>query len=314
MTGTGAMEMYNRRGFIAGGLALAASSAARTAAGAWPVDIVYSRLEVGAAKPFSLFHISDTHLSLADEGDGPRLAELAKKRSDAFGGDQLGALRDALAWARARRTDLIVHTGDLMDFQSGANAAAAKEAFGEMSFGCIGNHEWTADPLAHGARAPKTLPAAVSKAFPFDAEFDSHVAFGVNFVSMDDSHYRFTGRQAERFEAEVGKGLPIVLLVHVPIYTPGTFEAALNFWGVAAEMIGVPSAELARYRSDRHRKEQLPDATTAAFVERLRREPLLKAVLAGHEHFSVDDRFSETARQFVTGASFNRVARHLAIA
>ena len=306
--------MLDRRGFLSAGLAFAASSAVLDASGGWPVDIVYSRLDIGASRPFTLFHISDTHLSMAGEDEGQRLRELAKLRSDSFGGCQLEALRDSISWARARHTDMVVHTGDLMDFQSAANASAVKEVFAGMSFGCVGNHEWISDPLAREGGETKTLPASIAGSFPFGAEFDSQVRFGVNFVSMDDSHYRFTERQAARFEAEVRKRLPIVLLLHVPIYTPGTFAAALNFWGVAAEILGAPSSELARYKSERHRVEQTPDAVTAAFVERLRREPLLKAVLAGHEHFSVDDRFSETARQFVTGASFNRVARHLAFA
>lgn len=41
-----------------------------------------------------------------------------------------------------------------------------------------------------------------------------------------------------------------------------------------------------------------------AFIAALRREPLLKAVLVGHSHITVQDRFSPTAMEFGVGANY----------
>ena len=43
---------------------------------------------------------------------------------------------------------------------------------------------------------------------------------------------------------------------------------------------------------------------TRDFIASLRREPLLKAILAGHLHITVQDRFSPTAMQYVVGGNF----------
>ena len=50
---------------------------------------------------------------------------------------------------------------------------------------------------------------------------------------------------------------------------------------------------------------------TRGFIEYLRKEPLLKAILAGHEHVTIQDRFSETADEYVVGANFLFAAREV---
>ncbi len=39
-------------------------------------------------------------------------------------------------------------------------------------------------------------------------------------------------------------------------------------------------------------------------IAALKAEPLLKAILAGHLHFSIEDRFSPTAMEYVVGGNF----------
>ena len=46
------------------------------------------------------------------------------------------------------------------------------------------------------------------------------------------------------------------------------------------------------------------DADYIRYMEYLKKEPLLKCILAGHEHISVEDRFSPTCREYVTGSNF----------
>ena len=46
------------------------------------------------------------------------------------------------------------------------------------------------------------------------------------------------------------------------------------------------------------------DATTRDFIAYLKQEPLLKAILAGHEHITVQDRFSATADEYVVAGNF----------
>ncbi len=49
---------------------------------------------------------------------------------------------------------------------------------------------------------------------------------------------------------------------------------------------------------------QRSDKTTQDFIAMLKREPMLKGILAGHLHFTVQDRFSPTAMEYVVGGNF----------
>ncbi len=71
-------------------------------------------VEIGLDRPFSVLHISDTHLSAADDDEPPEKQILSLKRTRCFGGRQEEALRDSVLWAR-EHVDLVVHTGDIVD-------------------------------------------------------------------------------------------------------------------------------------------------------------------------------------------------------
>ena len=51
-------------------------------------------------------------------------------------------------------------------------------------------------------------------------------------------------------------------------------------------------------------KRQLEDPVTRGFIAYLRKEPLLKGILAGHLHIAVQERFSPTAMQYVVGGNY----------
>ena len=52
------------------------------------------------------------------------------------------------------------------------------------------------------------------------------------------------------------------------------------------------------------RKTQRTDPVTRDFIAYLRGEPLLKGILAGHLHFTMQDDFSPTAKQLVVGGNY----------
>ena len=267
--------------------------------------LAYQRVDAGAVKPFSILHISDTHLTAAypDEADGADKAKSMERRTRTFGGRQEEALRDSLAWAK-EHVDYVLHTGDLVDWQSDANFDLVRKYYGQDVFGSMGNHEfYTYLPgEKHTWQEPfkdRSWPILKS-AYPIDARFSARTINGVNFVCMDDVFGTVQPDLVERFHAEAKKGLPIVLCMHVPFFTNFIWQAHERFWrgtgrftaeGIAPEVRG-------------DFKRQQDDATTRDFIAYLKGEPLLKAILAGHLHITVQDRFSPTAMQYVVGGNF----------
>ncbi len=304
-----------RRDFLStlGGLvATAALPSLADDPGAFPLrgryerlTLAYQRIDAGATAPFSILHISDTHLSAAypNEADAEGKLKSMERRTKTFGGRQEEALRDSLAWAKDN-VDYVLHTGDLIDWQSDANFDLVKKYYGDTMFGSMGNHEfYTYLPgEKHTWQEPfkeRSWPI-LKKAYPVDARFNARTINGVNFVCIDDVFGTVQPDQVELFHAEVKKGIPVVLCMHVPFFTDFIWQASVRYWGQNGRRFR--SAATPNAKGDLKRQQE--DATTRDFIAYLKGERLLKGILAGHLHITVQDRFSPTAMQHVVGGNF----------
>ena len=224
-------------------------------------------------------------------------------RTQVFGGRQELALVNSLEWA-SLNVDYVLHTGDLIDFQSRANFDLVRKYYGETMFGSMGNHEfYTYLPEEkHTWQEPFKYRSlqVLKETYPIDARFSSKVVNGVNFICLDDVFGTFQPDQVERFHAETKKGLPIILAMHVPILTEELWRWTTRFWGQSGRKYHdavVPPPQ------DDYRR-QLNDPTSRDFVSYLKSEPLLKGLLVGHQHITMEERFSPTAVQYVIGGNF----------
>lgn len=265
------------------------------------LSIVSWRVKAGATKPFTILHISDTHLTAAYPDEPLDVRNRAKNRSKTFGGLQEEALRDSLAWAK-KHVDYVVHTGDMIDFQSRANFDLVRKYYGEGGaaiIGSLGNHEYYHGQKKETEETKGETRELVSAAFPFDTSFQSTVVNGVNFVTLDNVYGTVTQRQAECFAAEVEKGLPIVLCMHCPIQTENISRAGQRYWQ-KDDMKAVP--DMSNFQKGWKRDGK--HSVTRDFYAYLEAQSLLKAVLAGHIHVTVADRFSPSAVEYVVGGNF----------
>ena len=91
----------------------------------------------------------------------------------------------------------------------------------------------------------------------------------------------------------------------MPIYTDGIWRANTKFWTSSAQH-GKPNffrtAAVPDARGDYVAQQQ--DPVTREFIAYLKSETLLKGILAGHLHITIQDRFSPTAMQYVVGGNF----------
>lgn len=303
--------------FAAAVLPGVAEEAARPAGGGLRITPVH--IPVGLPKPVRALHVSDTHLCYADERENDRKRTLAASRVRYFGKGP-AHLDAALAYAK-ERGELVLHTGDLIDFVSAKNLEAVRETFAAAD--CIlaaGNHEFSqyvGEAKEDDAYKAQSY-ARVQQHFPNDLTFYSRAVGGVNFVALDDVYHNLTANALERFKAEVAKGLPIVLLCHCPLYTPETFDAELKHH--QEENLRRPKKDLFIYqvgvppeRTTDTIRARRPDGPTLALIDYLKKQPLLKAILCGHLHQRMSGRFSETATEYVAGPGFSGEALEVTI-
>ena len=276
------------------------------------LQLAYQHVSAGATAPFSILHISDTHLTEAypDEADAADKLRSKERRTRTFGGRQEEALRDSLAWAKDN-VDYVLHTGDLIDWQSQANFDLVKKYYGGAMFGSMGNHEfytYLPGEKYTGQESFKERSWPLLKAaYPVDPRFHAQTVNGVNFVCLDGVFGTVQPDLVEKFKAEAKKKLPIVLCMHVPFFTDGIWRCDYQYWsGVNKKYrnAAVPDA-----RGDY--KRQQTDPTTRDFIAYLKEEKLLKAILAGHLHITVQERFSPTAVQYVVGGNYGFVGQEV---
>lgn len=275
------------------------------------LSLSYATVEIGLERPFSLLHISDSHLTAAYPFEGEKKQQLNRQRTVTFGGRQEEALRDALDWAK-QHVDYVLHTGDIIDWQSEANLDLVRKYFGDSIMGAVGNHEFTPDMWLSEPKEDRTeafkdrTRAHIQRFYPFDTRFQAQVVHGVNFITLDDVYGTVTEDQVRRFREEAAKGLPMVLCMHVPFFTENIWRAHTRLWIDKGPLQG---SALAEPTSDY--KAQLEDPVTRDFIAYLKQEPLLKCILAGHLHLTVEDRFSPTCREYVVAGGFLFHAREV---
>lgn len=265
-------------------------------------------INIGLGAPFKIVQATDSHFTYVSAEDFEKLdsksMEWYSSRSKVFAGGIPG-LAAALLHAKNLNAPLF-HTGDLLDFPSQANFDMIRRDLSMRDwFYSVGNHEYhgwgpgrpaiaigkTAEERTAGRRLfSPYLPNAIPVA--------SRVIGGVNFVQYDNGgfsdHMGFW--QLDQIKKEFKKGLPVVMLCHMPFFTDELVEQMVVTKKLVKEKIndgylqGVPWAG-----SWGGRKELL---------SWLKQQPLLKAVICGHLHGEYCVQFSKTAKQYVSDANY----------
>lgn len=271
------------------------------------MTILRNTLCVGAREPFRLLHMSDTHLYFADERDDERKQALARKRVRYFS-NPAENLEAGIRAARAENA-LIVHTGDLIDFVSAANLDAARRFTDENDcFFAAGNHEFSlyvGEAFEDAAYRAQSLDR-VNACFRNDIRFSSREVGGVNLVAVDNSYYLFEEWQLKRLREECGKGLPVILLLHTPLYAEDIAAEARRRGAETLCLMAAPEAELRGYSEYRLRQQRADEITREAMAY-ICSERAIRAILTGHLHYDFVSRVTSDLCQYMTGTDSARL-------
>ncbi|MBR2838056.1 MAG: metallophosphoesterase [Kiritimatiellae bacterium] len=278
-------------------------------------------LRVGARKPFTALHCSDTHVSMADAADilsyGSKDLRLYEARNNGVFGRggfpfAVQSLAATLAYARRKKIPLL-NTGDLFDFRSEANIACVARSFaGADVFSSLGNHE------GHGLHTPGMNPRNAAEEDKLRARYEkaignplvvaSRVINGVNFVAFDNCEMaRFIrDRMVQMIKAEFAKGMPTVLMCHMPPFSREIHEADLEMHRVRkASYFPKPNNLDAYYMmGEDFEKTKAPKAFKELFAF-LAKQDNFKAMLCGHLHFEWQGLFNGKVPVVVAGRNFN---------
>lgn len=252
-----------------------------------PLVIRKINIDAGQTRPFSLLHISDSHVARLDERDGDDIRKFALARAGC--GRKSGELFLKAALDLAENFgEIVVHTGDLMEFASAANYdLAASIARRQQFLACVGNHEFWATSKTADEKDKIPFSGLIARIFPGEQPSFVRELNGVNFFFFDNAFGRVSKEVVAAFERVASLSAPMVLVCHVPFPTDELLSDSI----VANSLMGEGAAK--------------GDSLTKSFIERVRHERLIKAILCGHLHSFSISRFSPTAVQCVANALFN---------
>lgn len=240
-------------------------------------------------------HIADTHLFKDDERGVP-YQEYSDRMAKAYNEtthfqtrvktNPEEAFEQALAFAKEVNADLITLVGDIFSFPSEAAIEWVLSKLKETGIPYIytaGNHDWhyegmegTLETLRDTWIEKRLLPL-YQGSHPLMAAYDIK---GVRFLAIDNSTYQINEAQLVFFKEHIASGIPLVLLVHIPMYAPGkriSFGCGNPKWGAATDV---------NFKIERRPKwpESGHTQTTFDFHKEVFDAPNLLGIFSGHIH------------------------------
>ena len=242
-----------------------------------------------------IFHITDTHLSLDDERGVP-FQKYSKRMAGAYkinthfqtGEEQTTkeSFEQTLNLAREQKADFLALTGDTFSFPS---EAAIDWVFQKLTdtgipFAYVaGNHDWHYEGMPGSSEqlretwANKRLHKLYQGNNALFANYDLN---GIRFVCIDNSTYEILPEQLEFFKSQVKSDIPIILLMHIPLYMEGRsvgFGCAHPEWGAKSDN-NFEIERREKWRASGHTK------VTMDFYDEVFNANNLLTILTGHTH------------------------------
>ena len=246
-------------------------------------------------KKIKIIHIADTHLFMDDERGIPflnysgRMAKAYNQTKHFKTRENTNpekAFEEAIAFAKESNADVITLIGDIFSFPSELAiewALSKIEAIGIPYIYIAGNHDWHYEGMNGKLESlrdkwiEKRLMPLYQGNNPLMAAYDIK---GIRFVAIDNSTYEINDKQLAFFSEQVESDIPLVLLIHIPLYAPGKniyYGCGNPFWGAATD----DNFELERrpkWPENGHTK------TTFEFYKKVFDSSNLIGIFAGHIH------------------------------
>lgn len=265
----------------------------------------------GLKGEYTFLFLTDTHVIVRDETASEQEAANEEARyPDFFNEEGVSSAEQFPEWIRyanEKKVDAVLLGGDIIDTPSGANLQWLKDQLGQLDMPYLyvnGNHDWTY-PWEYMTESGRETYLPLLAPFMQGNTAIQSLDFGEFTVAgIDDSANQVDDKALSGYEEILGRGRPVIVLVHVPFVTQSVLGRAKEVWSSpvvigAGNFGGVYPNEAS---------ERFMSLTTAA-------SSTVELVLAGHVHFYDRDVIDgeKQVPQVVGGAGFegNAVLIHI---
>ena len=262
-------------------------------------NIIFTRINIGVGKPFKLLHITDVHITEANECDTDEHKLLMKERTEVFREEgkypeksPSEYFRESIDISKSEDATVIC-TGDVMDIHTYGNLAefrALTEGV-DMMFTPGGHEHQRAivrtmeEPYPYAKEIRAQLEDEFSR---FDLSLESRVINGVNVITADNSLDYYSEKTLKAFKRELEKGYPVIVFSHDPIW-----DKLLNATDKTHENVFLTPDD---YRISHE------------MIDLLLNHPLVITTVAGHGH-AFEEREINGKIHYMTDGLFKGAAR-----
>ena len=264
------------------------------------ITLTKTTLKLGLEKPVKILHITDVHLTYANENDTLEHHELMKQRFNVFYKPERQTPKEYFEQSielAKKENALLVCTGDAIDINTKGNVEAfwkiVKDT--DMMFSPGGHEHQRVCRRTMEEPYPywETVRKEVEKNFaPFNLAFESRIINGLNVITADNSLDYFSKETLTAFKKELEKGLPIIVFCHDPLWDPRLLKKEPYHPNV--------------------RLTQEDYATSHEMIDLILHHPLVVTTFAGHGHADYEE-IIDGKTHYMTEGLFRGVARLIEI-
>lgn len=251
----------------------------------------------GLTKEYRFLYIADTHVVTVGDTDTSDVNAYANSRLPMFANDEgMTSARQFSGWvsmANEQNVDALLMGGDIIDCPSDSNMSFLAAQLAELNVPylyTLGNHDWTfpwsyLNDHAEGYYRPLFAPY-------MDGSTAFHVLRldGLNIAAIDNSSDQINPAVLEPLADLLAEETPVILLLHVPLYTEELAAKATENWGNPI-VLGEGGIT--------------PNETSAAFLDMIyAKDSPVAAVLSGHVHFGAETILPNGIPQYVADGGY----------
>ncbi len=240
-------------------------------------------------------HIADTHLFM-DDNRGIPYTKFSSRMAKAYNQTThfktrekttpMECFENTLTYAKEVNADVITLVGDIFSFPSELAVEwvnSKLEATGIPYIYVAGNHDWHYEGMSgeldslRDTWIDNRLLSLYQGNNPLMAAYDIK---GIRFLAIDNSTYEINDEQLAFFSEHAASGMPLVLLVHIPMYAPGkgiSFGCGNPNWNASTDR-NYKLEKRPRWPVAGHSK------TTFNFYDEVFNSPNLLGIFTGHIH------------------------------
>lgn len=257
----------------------------------------------GLKRDFRILHFTDLHACALDEAEKAAMEPVRRDyippRQGLFGGGRPypseAALPALMGYGEEVSADLVLMTGDIIDFPSEANLTLLKTCVDACKVPVLyitGNHDWSYADDYHTENAAATYLTrvdAISGAADHAAVYEDD---NVLVCAVDSSPDRIRKETLEAYLTAARRakayGKALILALHVPVHAETLVEDTVRVWRqeltIGEEAFGANDpATMTFYNAVAVESDLAPDV-----------------VIAGHVHFDHEDLFPNGTPQYIT--------------